>query len=138
MADNNFTSTMLRARIPGVGIFFDEGGTFRYGLVIDLSKFEREKCDLCALSERFRARLMEEYDRLAPHIETARKANDPDIPQSYDGDAVGMHMPFDELMMLEIIPTAIDRTTLDDRLPGAIGDFMEWLQTGMEDKRKYS
>ncbi|MCA8275251.1 hypothetical protein LGN17_22450 [Burkholderia sp. AU30280] len=127
MANVNPIVSVLPARIPGMSMLYDEDSNFRYALLLDLSKFELAKYDRDALFERFSYRLMSEYERLESHIEAAREDGDLSISGGCDGDAVSLSMPIDDVMMIEVIPTAINREAFARCLPTKVGDFMDWL-----------
>ncbi|OXI23542.1 hypothetical protein CFB35_16895 [Burkholderia sp. AU16482] len=110
-----------------MSMLYDEDSNFRYALLVDLARFKPAEYERQALFERISDRLMSEYLRLASHIEAAREAGDHSIPRGCDGDAVSMSMPIDDLMMIEVIPTAIDREAFARCLPTKVGDFIGWL-----------
>ncbi|WP_155633885.1 hypothetical protein [Burkholderia cepacia] len=114
-------------------MLYDEGSNYRYALLLDLSKFELAKYDRDALFERFSNRLKSGYERLESYIEAARAAGDLPMSGCCDGDAVSLSMPIDDVMMIEVIPTAIDREAFARCLPTKVGDFMDWLYGNPDD-----
>jgi hypothetical protein len=116
-----------RDRLPSVGYWFSEDDSFAFGLMVDLSKFSMQQSDSEALFNRFYARLLSEYDRLALQIEAARAERiDPaDEPLS-------ISFTHDENIFLQIVPTAIDRATLTEELPVKLNQFVEILEQALE------
>jgi hypothetical protein len=115
------------ARLPGVGYWFSEDDTFAFGLMVDTSKFSAERLDANALFDRFRVRLVSEYDRIALQVGAAR-ADGADISFSdKEDEPLSIRMTVDETIFLQIVPAAIDRTTLDERLPPMLREFVGLL-----------
>ncbi|WP_213768982.1 hypothetical protein [Caballeronia sp. dw_19] len=114
-------------RLPGVGYWFSEDDSFAFGLMVDLLKFQVERFDPDALFDRFYARLVSEYDRRAPHVEAARAYGIAVRSVGQEDEPLSMSMLIEETLFLQIVPIAIDRATLVERLPPMLREFVGLL-----------
>jgi hypothetical protein len=113
---NEFSSP-LPQRLPGAGYWFSEDSSFKYGVMLDLSVFRADAYEEEALYQRFRARLLAEYDRLAPQIAAAYAEPDACPINSIEDLPISISVPQDEWLYLEIVPTLITRQKLVRQLP---------------------
>lgn len=118
--------------LTGVGYWFSEDDSFAFGLMVDTSKFHVEQFHSEALFNRFHARLLSEYDRLALQIEAARAEGTDVSAGNPEGGPLSITFSSDESLFLQIVPSAIDRETLVTQLPGALKNFVEMLGQAVE------
>lgn len=116
----------LPARLPGVSIFFDESGTFRFGLQIDLSRFSFKQSDAEALYQRFYTRIMSEYDRLSLHIAAVSDESDVCHPKPGD-EPISAYMLTDDVFFFQIMPVDLKRDVLSDILPTKLREFVTFM-----------